>query len=329
MAKNITKKNILNLLVSLIKNKIGIPAPLVLSLMLTYNCNLHCPKCNVKHNRRNFRGKELTTEKVIGLIDQSRDLGASILYLQGGEPLIRNDVGKILRHAKNKGMITFLTTNGCFIKDKIDQISDSLDYLRISLYSLKKQDDICGVKGSFDRIMEGLELCRQKGINTTITAVISDDTIQEMEEFARFSNRVGCKITYTKMLNPDNQYSLAVDNNMFMANLKKLRKKYKNIKNLDYFLFDKNVHLTCRGASMVLSIDPDGRLFLPCNLFPILKIDTMNSSLKKIWNDPKLGEMRQRTGYYDFCKGCINRCYLFPSMCLSFSGLWSIFKQWY
>ncbi|MBT3353412.1 MAG: hypothetical protein HN402_00690, partial [Candidatus Scalindua sp.] len=119
--------------------------PHVISWNLTKACNLLCTHCylladNVQLGNQpdtnlpdtaavqdapNFNqvqcgsanaADELDTEKALKVIDEIAELNPSlILILTGGEPLLREDLFDLSRHAAGKGMMVLLGTNACLI----------------------------------------------------------------------------------------------------------------------------------------------------------------------------------------------------------------------
>ena len=73
--------------------------PLSVYLNLTYRCPNHCVYCNYPNfNAR--KDKELSTRRILKLIDEMAEAGCRKLHLTGGEPLIREDLGEIIHHVR-------------------------------------------------------------------------------------------------------------------------------------------------------------------------------------------------------------------------------------
>ena len=95
--------------------------PLSGSIDLTHRCNLRCIHCYLG-NKEVINGKreeELSTTQWISIIDQITDAGCLYLLITGGEPLLRKDFGAIYRHAKTKGLMVTVFTNGTLITDDL------------------------------------------------------------------------------------------------------------------------------------------------------------------------------------------------------------------
>src|SRR3982751_3777110 len=85
--------------------------PLWLLAELTYRCPLHCVFC---YNPVDFARQEteLSTDDWLRVLRQGREMGAVHLGLSGGEPLVRDDLEKIVAEARSLGYYTNLLTSG-------------------------------------------------------------------------------------------------------------------------------------------------------------------------------------------------------------------------
>lgn len=98
-----------------------LPQPTGIPLEVTWNvtnkCHLKCLHCYTDAKKRKPRG-ELTTKEAFAIIDHLADTGVAVLTLSGGEPLLRKDIFRLARRAKNKGIYVTLETSGTLIDKK-------------------------------------------------------------------------------------------------------------------------------------------------------------------------------------------------------------------
>jgi MoaA/NifB/PqqE/SkfB family radical SAM enzyme len=141
---------------NLLKGRISGYKPFFLSHLITSKCNFKCEQCLWNESS----APDLTIGEIRSLYDQARACGFVANYLWGGEPLIRKDIDEIVRYSKEKGMINFINTNAWFLKEKIPSIAPYVDVIIISLNgsTAELHDKTCGVKGSFDRILEAINI---------------------------------------------------------------------------------------------------------------------------------------------------------------------------
>ncbi len=142
---------------------------------MTYACNLRCIHCYINAGEK--CGDELSYEESLDLIDQIAEVSSPLLILSGGEPLLRKDFIKIAEYAADKGLRLALSTNGVLITKEIaDQLkSIGFMYIGVSIDSPNPSwhDMFRGVKGSFDKAMEGIHNSIKAGLPTGIRYTIT------------------------------------------------------------------------------------------------------------------------------------------------------------
>lgn len=85
-------------------------------VMLTGECNADCGIC---YTARRKKANELTAEEIIGIIDQTRALGARTLYVAGeGEPTLDRAFFDVIDHVKRVGMRMLFFTNGILLSNE-------------------------------------------------------------------------------------------------------------------------------------------------------------------------------------------------------------------
>jgi len=170
--------------------------PLNVYLAITNRCNLDCYYCYGDYPvRRNW--KEFTTEELLKLFDDLAARGTCLLQLQGGEPLMRKDIGILVDRVLQNGMICDLITNGILVEKKFDVVK-KLDSICISLDGRKKINDRNRGKGTFEKIISAIELCTSNGIATRINAVLTGETEPEDLRFlAETARRTGSLLNFS------------------------------------------------------------------------------------------------------------------------------------
>lgn len=175
--------------------------PHAISWNITKKCNLHCKHCYIdatKHNSiiNNEDEYELNTNECIEIIDQiSKVNNRNILILTGGEPLLREDIYDLIKHAKNKGMTLFLGTNGCLINEtNILKLKEcGITGLGISLDSLDPvvHDTFRGTKNAWNGAIKATELCVKHNVAFQIQTTVTNKNIKEIPDIIRFANKIG------------------------------------------------------------------------------------------------------------------------------------------
>jgi len=151
--------------------------PLSVILCVTNRCNLRCWYCYGEHP---FRGecREFTTVELLELIDRLHRLGAWMIQIQGGEPMLREDLPQILLSAQRQGLLVDMVTNGTLIP-KRPEILRRLDTICISLDGPRETNDRNRGDGSFHKAVAGMDVALKAGLPVRISTVLTADTTRE------------------------------------------------------------------------------------------------------------------------------------------------------
>lgn len=172
-------------LTTIIKDKITRDqTPLVVVLNVTNRCNLKCGYCYGEYYKS--KEKDFTTKEVLKLVDDLAELGTRSITLAGGEPLIRKDIGQIISHIKKKKIECGMNTNGILIPNKLKEL-EKIDMVTISLDGLEEANDKNRGRGSFRKIMSGLDSALKAGLTTHINAVITRHNWQGVDWLVNFA----------------------------------------------------------------------------------------------------------------------------------------------
>lgn len=157
--------------------------PLLVSWNLTFHCNLRCEYCYSPY----LKYPEMKTPEVLAGIDEMHALGMRYVTFSGGEPLLRNDIGEIVRHAKARGITTFISTNGALLPRRIDDVA-AVDRLTFSLDGPEEVHDRVRGEGAYAGAVAALALARSRGISAALTCTLSKhnlDTTDHVLDLAR------------------------------------------------------------------------------------------------------------------------------------------------
>ncbi|UCH72452.1 MAG: radical SAM protein, partial [Thermoplasmatales archaeon] len=104
--------------------------PFYASFKVTHKCSLKCSFCNVWMEKT----PDLSKEHVFKVLDNIANSSIVVLSMEGGDPLVRKDLGEILEYAYKKPFYLFFTTNGHLLdKRPMKEYGKNIDYLHISI----------------------------------------------------------------------------------------------------------------------------------------------------------------------------------------------------
>lgn len=131
--------------------------PLYAYLRVTENCNSECKTC---YAWRNKSKEELTTEEIKRALRQLKSLGVELVWLSGGEPLLRSDIGELIKECKFLGFKEiFVQTNGLLLSEKAEElVMNGATHIDVSIDGIGKTDDwIRGIPHAYEKATEGIE----------------------------------------------------------------------------------------------------------------------------------------------------------------------------
>lgn len=147
------------------------PRPVSVNLQVTKVCNLDCPYCFADlHSLTQV--PDPSTRETLETIDELYKYGCRHIILMGGEPLIRKDIGAIIKYIKSKWMRCEMVTNGYFVQRHIESLK-LLDSLCISIDGPKEPNDKARGEGCHDKVLEAIPFLKKHGIKMRIHAVLT------------------------------------------------------------------------------------------------------------------------------------------------------------
>jgi radical SAM protein with 4Fe4S-binding SPASM domain len=147
--------------------------------IVVYNClrrcNLRCIHCYARATDQEAPDI-LSTAEARAMIDSAADFGCPVMLFSGGEPLMREDVFELMRHAASRNMRTTLSTNGTLITREMARELKTcrMGYVGISLDGLEDtHDKFRRHKGCFKEALNGLENCKAEGLRTGLRITLT------------------------------------------------------------------------------------------------------------------------------------------------------------
>lgn len=316
--------------------------PLFLSWEITAECNLRCKHCYYYKNDSKFNAiQDLSTQRILEIIDEIADMNIVHIDLTGGEPLLRNDIFEIIEKIKSKNISLKLSSNGILItKDIARKLSKLLnpymDSVQISLEGAyaHTHEQLRG-NGTFEKTIQGIKNLVEEGVATFVNSTVTTENINELTDLYKLTHKLGVKkLSLAKIIpTEESHYSLISDMDILFkefANIIKLEKKNKvpffeiaTFKLWDFLNHEqakevlqkifKNKKIPmvddfdCHNNSKI-NINKDGKVYLcfraaDLGLFPMG--DLKNESLSDIWNRKTENELFKARNSVDMsCKKC-------------------------
>ena len=165
--------------------------PLVLMLEPLFQCNLACAGCGKIDYPDEILDKRLSYEECMNAVEEC---GAPIVSIAGGEPLIHQDMPRIVRGYLRKKKFVYLCTNALLLDRRMDEYEPST-FLTFSIHldgnSERHDASVCR-DGVFDKCIDVIKKARSKGFRVTINCTLfQGESSEEVAEFMDMAMELG------------------------------------------------------------------------------------------------------------------------------------------
>ena len=171
----------------------GEARPYTLVAELSYRCPLRCPYCSnpVEYTRH---AAELDTETWLRLFREAEELGVVQLNLTGGEPLVRDDLERLIEGARALDLYANLITSGVpLTRERLARFRGlGLDNVQLSIQDVAREgsDRIAGLR-AFERKLEVAGWVKALGFPLTLNTVLHRQNLDHVGELIALAERLG------------------------------------------------------------------------------------------------------------------------------------------
>jgi len=237
----------------LLKNKMAHEPiyPFYASFKLTSRCHFSCSFCNIKDEKR----EDMGTENVKRILSNLSDSSVVLVSFEGGEPLLRQDIGELLRFARERDFyLLFTTSERRLERYPMKEYCRFIDFLHISID--EGHDNLL----MLDRLGE----YRAYGARLSIQMVVTRDTLRSLEKKIRLCHEAGAAAVVMPAVHMNRTGDMFPDWDRFETEIRRLKKAYpKTIFTPDGY-FDAVRRGKCSAESVI--IDTNGELYYPCHI---------------------------------------------------------------
>jgi MoaA/NifB/PqqE/SkfB family radical SAM enzyme len=261
-------------------------------------------------------------------LDVLEDLGVAEIVFTGGNPLLRRDMGEILRYAHDLFPLVSIYDNGSLAWRRIKELKYA-DVVCVSVNSLdsKVNDWLCGVSGALDASLKSIRALKSEKINVVAAITISEANIDEASKMIEFFGLKDIPIVLS--LYSDVAYSESLikigyhDNNVAFKNREKLLNFFREIRRLKKLYpihldpktlraLEENARFgvrgwKCKALSSFFVVDEFGRVS-GCHVKPAV---ASLKNLREQWRSKFFEELRSK---YASCEECLYLCYVAYSL---------------
>lgn len=253
--------------------------PFYASFKLTSRCHFGCPFCNVKQNPT----PDLSTETIKKILNNLSRSSVLMTSFEGGEPLLRSDIGELLRYArKHCNFYLLFTTSVKNIFDyPIAEFAPLIDFLHVSIDEGHNNLEL------FDLLPRLTKLPTHVSVQTVVTR----STIKALEPKVAACCDAGANIVVIPAAHMDNTPDFFPDLSELEQLMTTLRKKYPRTIHTPRGYFDAFKKGRCSTASIIIA--PDGRLYYPCHIKGSYGPDLAQTNLVPWLNEAEASQLRR------------------------------------
>lgn len=258
---------------------------------------MSCVACYV-FSSPNIIYPELKAEQWKYIIKNLQEAGASTVYILGGEPTLRRDLGEIVRFSSGLGMKVAISTNGFAVTHEYsEELRDAgLTEAQVSIDSPDERinDELRG-PGSLKAAISAIANFRSSGIRVTISTTVSDKNYMHVKGIMALGERLGVEaINFIAvqrfgrakaaglLLTPKNARSVINELLDYNGKLKVTANGFRFFLSLNEVVkADLGGTISCPAGESYITIGPDGSVY-GCDLLMVLGKKAGNALTRSI-----------------------------------------------
>jgi heme b synthase len=172
----------------------------------TAGCNLECVHCRRLDVSKELMKNDMTTAEAFQFLDRLSDFAKPILVLSGGEPLFRPDIFDIAAHARDRGLVVALATNGTLITESVAQkiVASGIRRVAISIDGADEttHDAFRKQPGSLAAALNGFRHLKKLGMSLQINCTVTKHNVHQIDTLYAKVRDLGADALHFFMLVP-------------------------------------------------------------------------------------------------------------------------------
>jgi len=179
-------------------------------LEITNKCPLKCSHCSSNAAIDNNTFIPFDTIKLI--ISEAKDMGAEVVQLSGGEPILHEKISLIIQYAQKLDLKVELYSCGNDInQNKFEEIKNinkftlsEKDKIIFSLHGFSRENHeyITNTKSSYNNVRNSIINSLKENIDTEIHVVPNRNNIFELENIVEWAKNIGIsRVSFLKFVN--------------------------------------------------------------------------------------------------------------------------------
>jgi MoaA/NifB/PqqE/SkfB family radical SAM enzyme len=225
---------------------------------ITKNCNLECLHCILGKGSN----QELATHEALMAVSRIVQLGGKNLKITGGEPLMRKDLGLIIKEAYASGLDLGLITNGTMLdEDFLRKYGRYLSHVAISIDGQEKTHEYLRGRGSYKKAMLSARKVMETGIDLSVYITIHSLNKDSLGPLMEELTSIGVGSFHFNEVNMEGRASenryLFLEQDETSNKLNRILSQLQKVVDIKNFLHDSS----CSISPEAVYLTADGRIY--------------------------------------------------------------------
>jgi radical SAM protein with 4Fe4S-binding SPASM domain len=176
--------------------ELGRPSDIIWNI--TNRCNLLCDHCYMAADGH-AKPDQLTDAETIDLVRRMGEAGVPVVFLSGGEPMVRPNFWEILAEVNAQGVRPTISTNCTLIDEAAAKRLKEygVRWIATSMYGPDEfHDAMVGVPGTRARVVQAIKALRAEGVGVVLKTALSADTWPYIFDIIQMAKDLDCGLIY-------------------------------------------------------------------------------------------------------------------------------------
>jgi len=176
--------------------ELGRPSDIIWNI--TNRCNLRCNHCYMSADAH-VLPEELSDEETIDIVHRMGEAGVPVVFLSGGEPMMRPNFWEILAEVNKQGVRPTISTNCTMIDEAAAKRLKEygVRWIATSMYGPTGfHDEMVGVPGTHARVLRAIKALRAEGVGVVLKTALSADTWPHIFDIIQMAKDNDCGMIY-------------------------------------------------------------------------------------------------------------------------------------
>lgn len=176
--------------------RLGRPSSMIWNI--TNRCNLLCNHCYMAADQHDLPD-QLDDAEAMEFVDRMEEAGVPVVFLSGGEPMMRPNFWEILEAVHKTGVRPTISTNCTLITEESAArlAENGVRWVATSMYGPEEfHDAMVGVPGTHAKVVEAIKTLRRHGVGVVLKTALTKETWNYIFDIIQMCKDLDCGMIY-------------------------------------------------------------------------------------------------------------------------------------